>query len=275
MRCLLLRLQARNATSCVTPRSKPTLPARAARSAGCLSELLPYGPHTAEHCILSAGLQPGRVLGSAPLSADERGALLGGVRAWEAWLDACEDSDTPPGGVILTGRPKGGKAAAAAAVPGDEPAGEQPGSAADEAAKGVYEEFEPVLLRQHEGRPCLSFPTFDAALAEFFGKAAGQRAAAAAAQREKAAVGKLEAIRRDHEKRLGSLGVEAEAAQLKVGPAGGRRAAWDAEGNGSTRAVVHSGCLPPGAPSVQPSMPLKPTFKPLSLYLILNPGLPD
>ena len=33
-------------------------------------------------------------------------------------------------------------------------------------------------------------------------------------------MGKLEAIRRDHEKRLGSLGKEAEAAELKVGRLG-------------------------------------------------------
>lgn len=41
------------------------------------------------------------------------------------------------------------------------------------------------------------------------------------AAKEKAAVGKLEAIRRDHEKRLGSLGVEAEAAELKARFTGG------------------------------------------------------
>jgi hypothetical protein len=46
---------------------------------------------------------------------------------------------------------------------------------------------------------------------------AGQRQHQQQAAKEKAAVGKLEAIRRDHETRLGSLGKEAEAAELKVG----------------------------------------------------------
>lgn len=148
------------------------------------------------------------------------------MRGWEAWLDACEDSDTPPGGYILTGRPgKGGKAGKGGEAKDAAAGGDGAAAAAAAAAAGAqqaYEEFEPVLLRQHAGRPSLAFATFDAALSEFFGKAAGQRAAAAAAQREKAALGKLEAIRRDHERRLGSLGVEAESAQLKVGQQGAR-----------------------------------------------------
>lgn len=173
-----------------------------------MADLLPYGPLIAEHCILSAGLESGRSPTAQPLSGDERAALVSSVRSWEAWLDACEDSSEPPGGYILTKSGTGGQQAAAAA-------GGEAGGAAG-AAGAVYEEFEPVLLRQHAHKPSLAFPTFDAAVAEFFGKAAGQRAAAAAAAKEKAAVGKLDAIRRDHEKRLGSLGKEAESAQLKV-----------------------------------------------------------
>ena len=34
----------------------------------------------------------------------------------------------------------------------------------------MYEDFEPLLLRQHQHKPALHFPTFDAALEEFFGK---------------------------------------------------------------------------------------------------------
>lgn len=265
-----------------TPSPLPPCPNPTRPPAGCLADLLPYGPLIAEHCILSSGLDPARPLASAPLSAEEQGSLLGGVRTWEAWLDACEDANEAPGGYILA-RPAGaaggkaGKAgkqqqqqeeevkAGAGAAPGEGPAaGPAP------SAPFVYEEFEPVLLRQHAAYPSLAFPTFDAALAEFFGKAsagseglarigegpqgtsaatfasgcrnhtvvqdvpvltppttttttppsspqaAGQRAAAAQAAKEKAAVGKLEAIRKDHEKRLGSLGVEAETAQLKV-----------------------------------------------------------
>ena len=185
-----------------------------------MSDLLPYGPLIAEHCILSAGLEPGRCPAAQPLGGEEGVALVGSVRAWEAWLDACEDSSEPPQGYILT-KPGSGQQAAAAAAPDGEAGGAAAAAgaagAAGAAAGAVYEEFEPVLLRQHAHKPALAFPTFDAALGEFFGKAAGQRAAAAAAAKEKAAVGKLDAIRKDHEKRLGSLEKEAEAAQLKVG----------------------------------------------------------
>lgn len=110
-------------------------------------------------------------------------ALLGGVRQWEAWLDACEDSDTPPQGFIFTkpapgGKPAAGKGAAgegaAAAAGGGAPASEGKDAAdkaaADKAAAAVYEQFEPLLMRQHAHKPALEFPTFDAAVAEFFGK---------------------------------------------------------------------------------------------------------
>lgn len=63
-----------------------------------LFELLPYGPLVAEHCILSAGLDPARPPAAAPLSAEEQRALLGGVRSWERWLDECESR--PPEGII-------------------------------------------------------------------------------------------------------------------------------------------------------------------------------
>lgn len=51
----------------------------------------------------------------------------------------------------------------------------------------------------------------------------GQRAAQQQAAKEKAAVGKLEAIKKDHEKRLGTLSKEAESAELKVCVVSGTR----------------------------------------------------
>lgn len=60
--------------------------------AGALATVVPYGPALCEHCILLAGLRPTRKPKAEPLSAAEASALLGGVRQWEAWLDACETS---------------------------------------------------------------------------------------------------------------------------------------------------------------------------------------
>ncbi len=34
----------------------------------------------------------------------------------------------------------------------------------------IYEEYDPIVLRQRQGRPVLQFPTFDAALDEFYSK---------------------------------------------------------------------------------------------------------
>ena len=111
--------------------------------------------------------------------------LLGGVRQWEAWLDACEDSGTPPEGIILTKpAPQHGKAAKQQQQQQEEQQQEEEQAAAAEAGGGgggnaaaavdegaaVYEDFEPLLLRQHQHKPALHFPTFDAALEEFFGK---------------------------------------------------------------------------------------------------------
>ena len=68
--------------------------------AGALGSVLPYGPALCEHCVRTAGLDPGRRPRAEPLGERELNALLGGVRAWEAWLDACETA--APAGFIAT-----------------------------------------------------------------------------------------------------------------------------------------------------------------------------
>jgi len=174
-----------------------------------IASAVPYGPLVAEHCILSAGLDPKRhVAAVPPLTEEDHAALLAAVRSFEKWLDGCEEG-SPPGGAILLAR--NGKKTSRAESEGDV---ETSGAAA-------YDEFQPLLtagkpMAQHAGLPMLTFPTYDAAVAEFFGQLQGQRKAAQQAQREKAALGKLEAIRRDHESRLETLGREADAAERKA-----------------------------------------------------------
>lgn len=68
-------------------------------SAGVLTALIPSGPALAEHCILTAKLDPKRDIRAEPLSAEEQAALLEGVRGMEQWF---EDSDAqPPPGYIF------------------------------------------------------------------------------------------------------------------------------------------------------------------------------
>ena len=66
--------------------------------AGVLASVLPYGPALSEHCILQAGLEPGRCPSQQPVSAAELEQLMSSVRGWEAWLDGLKD--TAPKGYI-------------------------------------------------------------------------------------------------------------------------------------------------------------------------------
>jgi hypothetical protein len=51
-----------------------------------LGELLPFGPSIAEHCVVSAGLQPGQLLAASPLAPEQLGALHKALVALEAWF---------------------------------------------------------------------------------------------------------------------------------------------------------------------------------------------
>ena len=66
--------------------------------AGVLASVLPYGPALSEHCIMQAGLEPGRSPTQQPVSAAELEQLMSSVRGWEAWLDGLKD--TAPKGYI-------------------------------------------------------------------------------------------------------------------------------------------------------------------------------
>ena len=160
-----------------------------------LAGVVPYGPSVAEHCALAAGLNPDQLL-VAPLTEAQHAALLAAVRAFEKWLDGCEEAATG-GAIMLASAPQDG------------------------APDPAYVEFQPLLadgrpMEQYVGKPMLTFPTFDAAISQFFGKLAGQRATNQQSAREKAALGKLEAIRSDHEARLRMLGIDAEESERKA-----------------------------------------------------------
>jgi predicted ribosome quality control (RQC) complex YloA/Tae2 family protein len=204
----------------------PTAAARTLKSV--VSELVPYGPSVAEHCIRRAGLDPSRSLstgetGSA-LSDTEKEELMASIRTFEKWLDGCEDLNTPaPGGAILTSpapaaADDGGTISNATSTLITPPSGEKENGV----SSVIYNDFEPLVednlpFEQHKDHPGLiKFPTFDAAVSEYYGKLHGQRAVAQQAQREKQALGKLDAIRRDHELRLEALSKEAEAAERRA-----------------------------------------------------------
>ncbi|XP_014674957.1 PREDICTED: nuclear export mediator factor NEMF-like [Priapulus caudatus] len=79
----------------------------------------------------------------------------------------------------------------------------------------TYFEFHPQLFKQHCSAPYIEFPTFNKACDEFFSQLEGQRLDLKAFEQEKAAMKKLENVKRDHEKRLEALGKAQEEDDIK------------------------------------------------------------
>jgi hypothetical protein len=198
-----------------------------------LGQVLGYGPTLCEHCILDAGLEPGARIQQPEgklLEAQVR-ELLAAVGRFEDWLELRREN--PSEGFIVYQRPKApgpvavskekrakkGKKGGAVNAPSEEtppstaqkaavtsdtsqPSG---ASAESEAADGVnaegpvklFDEFTPLLLKQHEGREWVRFETFDAAMDEFFSKVEGQKLEQQQKQQEVAALSRLDKIKAD------------------------------------------------------------------------------
>ncbi|XP_049952116.1 ribosome quality control complex subunit NEMF-like [Schistocerca serialis cubense] len=66
-------------------------------------------------------------------------------------------------------------------------------------------EFHPMIFEQHSNQPHKEFPTFDAAVDEFFSTLEGQKIDMKALQMEREAMKKLANVRKDHDQRLQAL----------------------------------------------------------------------
>ncbi|KAL0046515.1 hypothetical protein WJX82_002614 [Trebouxia sp. C0006] len=197
---------------------------------GALNVALPYGPAVVDHCVLSAGLSPQQQLKAKPLGPDQRQGLLAAVQAWEKWLDDCE-SQAPKGYITYrrADEPKRSKKQSAEApitpaqpVPASpapdpgRPSGTNPSELAKKLEGIVYEDFDPLLLKQNEGLQKLEFETYDAALDEFFARIEGQQVERNQSQQEKAALAKLDRIKLDQGKRADDLERDAAEAESKA-----------------------------------------------------------
>ncbi|KAL0269425.1 UNVERIFIED_CONTAM: hypothetical protein PYX00_007165 [Menopon gallinae] len=80
----------------------------------------------------------------------------------------------------------------------------------------VNEEFHPYLFRQHANRPYVEFDSFDKAVDSFFSTLEGQNIFMKAIVQEKAAMKKLENVRRDHDQRLKQLEETQEIDRIKA-----------------------------------------------------------
>jgi len=74
----------------------------------------------------------------------------------------------------------------------------------------IFEEFQPHLLKQHEGMPKLVYDNFSMAVDEFFSLLEGQKRAIRAEAVEQTALERLEKIKNDQSKRMEGLETEME-----------------------------------------------------------------
>ena len=169
-----------------------------------------YGPSLLEHCLLCANLDPmtkvvgGNVSASLPLEAV--GKMLASLRdEGSQQLEALSGKGCP--GYVFY-REKHPKTNAA----------ENDSNGKENEPGKVLEEFQPNLLKQHEGRLRMDFPTFAAAVDGFFANLGEQRRTLRAEAAENAAKERLEKVRKDQEGRVESLQAEQEKlrAQAKL-----------------------------------------------------------
>lgn len=160
-----------------------------------VSNAIPYGPNVAMHCIIKAGLDPAINLSeeneSLTLTETNRLALMDSIAGFEKWLDDCDMPGATPGGILRL----------------------SPNST------NTYTDFEPLFEDNELSSPTgfVSYPRdYDAAISEYFGRIAAQRYATQQAQKEKTAMAKLDAIRKDHESRVINLQMEVETAEQKA-----------------------------------------------------------
>lgn len=148
-----------------------------------ISDLVPYGPAVAEHCCLSAGLQPQHPVSQQPLTEQQVDELFAAVQQFEAWLASLDQAAVAEG--YIAAQP----AAGAKQQQGQQqaayskPAADQNGTAADSqqqqqstthgdrGAGLVYQDYNPLRIAQlSKAVEVLTFHTFDDALDEFYSK---------------------------------------------------------------------------------------------------------
>lgn len=145
-----------------------------------ISDLVPYGPAVAEHCCLSAGLQPQHPLAQQPLTEEQISAMFAAVQQFEAWLASLDQGAVADGYIAAqpaAGNKKQDKQGGVGKVEGQNGLGSQQqqqppsGDKKDPGAGLVYQDYNPLKMAQlSRSSDVLSFNTFDEALDEFYSK---------------------------------------------------------------------------------------------------------
>jgi predicted ribosome quality control (RQC) complex YloA/Tae2 family protein len=213
------------------------------------SGVMDYGPALVEHCIRMAGLDPHMALvlsenddatvewlnEQAEWQRLREALVMEGPRILAHWRPllpstsgSSSTSQSSGGGFILyqwrddktNGTSKDATTPAVDSLPH---------------ADKIFQEFLPVLLKQHEHRLHLEYPTFGAAVEDYFAHVTQQKVLSKAASAEQAAVARLDKIRRDQEERLAALArqqtlLEQQAATVQ----------WHADNVDKALAVINS-----------------------------------
>ncbi|KAI8394072.1 fibronectin-binding protein A N-terminus-domain-containing protein [Radiomyces spectabilis] len=147
-----------------------------------------YGPAMIEHIILEANLNPNMKVATEFDTSDNSPMLQALKDAFDKGDQMVEatGSAVPKGYIVLFGDKK-------EPVEGEEEAME------------IYDEFHPYLYKQHASRAYKEFPTFDAAVDQFFSAIEAQKLELKARQQEEAALKKLESVRKEQESRVEGL----------------------------------------------------------------------
>ncbi|KAL7538662.1 hypothetical protein ACHAWF_006173, partial [Thalassiosira exigua] len=181
-----------------------------------------YGPSLIEHCARCAGLDP-----LAKLTLENLDDAMPGA-AWGDLVTALRDEGSKAIERLTTGEGGQGYVLYKPKAAGDgedereerdepPPPDDSPllpptvvAAARDPHADRILLEFQPHLLLQHRDRNHVSYPDFAAAVDDFFGRLASQRAAARADAAEASARAKLEKVRADQARRAEGLASERE-----------------------------------------------------------------
>jgi predicted ribosome quality control (RQC) complex YloA/Tae2 family protein len=162
-----------------------------------------YGPSLLEHCILCADLVPDTKIGLETIET----ALS--LEDWAKLIETLQEEGTKR----------------MASIDGDESAGyslyrprdRTPDEGDDSKLVGglahvdkVLEEFQPHLLKQHEGRPVVKYNSFSEAVDDFFAHLGGQKQTLRAEAAEAQAYQKLDKVRKDQQQRVDALQREQE-----------------------------------------------------------------
>ena len=162
-----------------------------------------YGPTLLEHCILCADLNPHETLQKDALpSSDEWGNMQKALNEQgPAVMRALQDAAVETPGYVLY-------------QPRDDGTQKPDSNDMLPHADKSLEEFQPHLLKQHQGRLHVKYDSFAAAVEDFFAHLVSQKRLLKAQSAEVAARDRLEKVRQDQEDRVTALQKEQE--ELKV-----------------------------------------------------------